>query len=104
MRVFNKGTINRLCSEHADAAQALLLWLQWAEDGAWSSPASLTQGRFAPSPIGPSRIVFDIRGKSYRLICDVAYQRGWVFLKWFGSHADYDRIDAATATNLTGGS
>jgi mRNA interferase HigB len=101
VRVFNASTINRLCEEHTDAANTLRLWFQWAKEGQWSSPAELSRDLYQPSPVGPSRIVFNI-GRQYRLICNVDYTRGGaIFLKWFGSHAEYDRIDAETADNLT---
>ena len=48
------------------------------------------------SIIGSERVVFNIKGNSYRLVAAVDYQRQVVFIKWLGSHADYDRIDVRT--------
>ena len=50
---------------------------------------------------GDDRVVFNIKGNSFRLVVAVDYSRQVVFIKWIGSHADYDRIDA-TKVNYAG--
>ena len=45
--------------------------------------------------IGDGRVVFNIGGNHYRLIVAVAYRTGWVYVKFVGTHADYDKVDAA---------
>lgn len=46
------------------------------------------------SVISSDRVVFNIKGNDYRLVAYVDYPRQWVFIKWIGSHKDYDKIDA----------
>jgi hypothetical protein len=48
------------------------------------------------SIVGNDRVVFNIKGNAFRLVVAIDYARQVVFIKWVGSHADYDRIDAAT--------
>ena len=46
--------------------------------------------------MGAERVVFNIKGKDYRLVTAIDYRRGIVFIKWLGAHKDYDKIDART--------
>ena len=48
------------------------------------------------SVIGAERVVFNIKGNAYRLVAAVDYRRGIVFIKWIGTHKDYDNIDVRT--------
>jgi mRNA interferase HigB len=43
-------------------------------------------------------VVFNIKGNDYRLIVAIAYQRGWMFIKFIGTHKEYDKIDAETVS------
>ena len=42
------------------------------------------------------RVVFNIKGNKYRLVASINYQKGWLFIKFIGTHSEYDKIDAAT--------
>lgn len=55
---------------------------------------------FHPSPVSLDRVVFDIAGNKFRLICAIDFTRRVVYVKWFGTHAEYNRIDAASVENL----
>jgi mRNA interferase HigB len=46
--------------------------------------------------LGNKRVVFDIKGNDYRLIVSVSYKFGAVYIKFIGTHADYDKVDAET--------
>ena len=50
------------------------------------------------SIVSADRVVFNIKGNDYRLVTAVDYEKGIVFIKWIGSHAEYDRIDVRTVT------
>lgn len=50
----------------------------------------------AVSIVSADRLVFNIRGNAYRMVASVHYRRGIVWIKWIGTHADYDKIDART--------
>jgi mRNA interferase HigB len=75
---------------------ALDAWYYEVKSAAWSSPAEVKRAYANASIIGSERVVFNIKGNSYRLVAAVDYQRQAVFIKWRGSHADYDRIDVRT--------
>ena len=48
------------------------------------------------SILGDNRVVFNIKGNKYRLIASINYQKGWLFIKFIGTHAEYNKINAAT--------
>lgn len=63
--------------------------------GSWSGPSDVKQRFSTASFIAGDRIVFNIKGNSYRLIVAVKYAAGIVFIRFVGTHAQYDRINAA---------
>ena len=56
----------------------------------------MTQAYANASIVGNDRVVFNIKGNAYRLVAAIDYQRQIVFIKWLGTHAEYDRIDVKT--------
>ncbi|WP_291208689.1 type II toxin-antitoxin system HigB family toxin [Dyadobacter sp.] len=76
------------------AEQSLLAWNQEAEAARWESPNGLKVQYRNASILSQKRVVFNIRGNHYRLIVDIEYRLKIVFIVWFGSHEEYDQIDA----------
>lgn len=85
-----KGTKN-----HAAVKSALDAWFHEVEAASWKHPAEVKAGYANASIVGDDRVVFNIKGNSFRLVVAVDYARQVVFIKWIGSHTDYDHIDAA---------
>ena len=75
---------------------ALEAWFHEVESASWNNPADVKSTYANASVIDSERVVFNIKGNSYRLVVAVDYARQIVFVKWLGSHADYDRIDVRT--------
>lgn len=71
-------------------------WQQIVSKAFWRNPNELKQTYALASILQNGRVVFNIKGNSYRLITDVNYENNAVYIKWFGTHVDYDRIDAQT--------
>jgi mRNA interferase HigB len=59
----------------------------------WHTPADVTRNYANASIVGNDRVVFNIKGNAYRLVVAVDYERQIVFIKWLGTHAQYDKID-----------
>ncbi len=85
-----KGTKN-----YAPVKSSLDAWFHEVEAASWKNPAEVKAAYANASIIGNDRVVFNIKGNSFRLVVAVDYLRQVVFIKWAGTHADYDRIDAA---------
>jgi mRNA interferase HigB len=75
---------------------ALDAWFHEVQVAVWDSPADLKKGYRNASIVGKDRVVFNIKGNDYRLVVAIDYQRHVVFIKWLGTHKDYDRIDVET--------
>jgi mRNA interferase HigB len=75
---------------------ALDAWFHEALRASWKSPADILKTYANASIVGPDRVVFNIKGNSHRLVVAVSYLHQIVFIKWIGTHADYDHIDVKT--------
>lgn len=96
MRVIAVGTLRRFWERHADAEQSLKAWHDEAKHAEWKKPADIRARYSTASFVGSNRVVFNIKGNEYRLIAAVAYRFQAVYIKFVGTHVEYDRIDAAT--------
>lgn len=75
------------------AKAALDAWFDEVRKAHWTSAADVKRLYSTASIISDERVVFNIKGNDYRLVVAVDYEKGIVWIKWVGSHADYDRID-----------
>jgi mRNA interferase HigB len=71
-------------------------WLGLAERSRWRTPEDVKAAHPKASILKRNRVVFNVKGNSYRLITVVNYEAGIVAIRFFGSHADYDKVDAET--------
>jgi mRNA interferase HigB len=102
VRVVSRRTLTRFAQsrvgahDHAALAAALTAWFHEVRRARWRSPADLKRHYRSASLIANDRVVFNIKGNAYRLIAAVDFAHGIVWIKWLGTHRDYDRIDART--------
>lgn len=71
------------------------LWFKVAEKAQWRSPNDVKKVYPSASVINASRVVFNVKKNSYRLIVDIRYDEQRLFIRFFGTHAEYDKVDAA---------
>lgn len=104
MRVLKKKTINRLIQEHAEASADLKVWYAVMKAADYSKGQDvLTAFPKAKTLGGGERVRFEIHGGNYRLIAAIRYQEPKIcWIKFFGTHAEYDRIDALTIDQFRG--
>lgn len=79
-----------------DAEQPLKAWHEEAKAAVWKTPQDIKHRYRHASFVGNNRVVFNIKGNDYRLITAVAYRFEAVYIKFIGTHAEYDRVDAQT--------
>ncbi|MBY4896423.1 type II toxin-antitoxin system HigB family toxin [Cupriavidus sp. AU9028] len=96
MRIVAKKTLLTFCTRHPDAAQPLMAWHQEAAKARWTAPQDIKDRYASASFVGKNRVVFNIGGNNYRLIAAVAYRVGVVYVKFIGTHGEYERVDATT--------
>jgi len=82
--------------EHDDAKAPLQAWYREATRSHWGSPAEIKVRYRSASFVGNNRVVFNIGGNKYRLIVRINYSHEIVYIRFVGTHADYDRIDVET--------
>lgn len=96
MRIIAISHLKAFWDEYPDAEQPLLAWIDEARKANWSSPAEIKAQFRNASILKSRRVVFNIKGNSYRLVVAVAYRFGAIYIKFVGTHAHYDAIDADT--------
>ncbi|PUZ27671.1 type II toxin-antitoxin system HigB family toxin [Chitinophaga costaii] len=94
MRIIAVRTLEECYEEFPPGAQALLSWHDEAAVADWSNSNELKSQYRNASMLTDKRVVFNIHGNTYRLIADIEYRLRIVFVVWFGTHAQYDKIDA----------
>lgn len=94
MRVIARKTLRDFWEKHADAEQPLKAWFHEARRARWKSFTDI-KARYGSADLLPgNRVVFNIKGNTYRLITHLHYHAGIVFVRFLGTHAEYDKIDA----------
>src|SRR5438309_6371928 len=96
MRVIARSTLQDFWTKHAGAEQSLRAWFHDAEQAQWKTPEDAMRVYRNASILGNDRVVFNIRGNQYRLIVAIQYNRGIVFIRFVGTHREYDDVDAET--------
>ncbi len=83
----------RFWKKYAKAEQSLKSWFDEANNAKWSSPNELKKQYRNASIINNKRVVFNIKGNDYRLVVDIEYKIGIIFIVWIGTHKEYDKIN-----------
>lgn len=96
MRIISAKNLKDFWEQHPDAKGSLEAWVDEVKHAEWQSSHDIKARYPKASILGNKRVVFDIKGNDYRLIVSVAYRFGAVYIKFIGTHADYDKVDAET--------
>lgn len=96
MRLISRRTLKDFWERHPDAQQSLQAWYADVKESRWKSPSDIKSVYRNASFVGNNRVVFNIKGNTYRLVVAIQYQFGIVYIRFVGTHEEYDRIDAAT--------
>jgi mRNA interferase HigB len=95
MRVIALGTLREFWRRHPNAEMPLRAWYAIARRAVWRRPAEIKAHYRNASFTANNRVIFNIKGNDYRLVTAVHYNRGLMFVRFVGTHREYDRIDAA---------
>jgi len=96
MRIFTEQTIKQFAQEHPDSLVALQVWVSVVKNSQWHSFADIKRDFNSVDAIGNQRYVFNIKGNSYRIVAVVKFTIGFVYIRFVGTHAEYDKIDCTT--------
>ncbi len=96
MRVIAIKTLRDFWEQHADAEAAFRAWYAEAKAAHWRTPDDILQCYRSADVLSGNRLVFNIKGNHYRLIVKIHYNTKIVYIRFVGTHAEYDKIDAET--------
>lgn len=96
MRILKRKTLLDFADRHASSREALLVWFEVVEAATWKTPNDVKLSFRSVDVLSSKRLVFNIKGNQFRLIADVEFSIGIVFITWIGTHAEYDKINAKT--------
>lgn len=96
MRVIAKGTLRLFWIKHNDCEDQLKTWFKEASEAQWKGPKDLKKDYPSASILPDNWIVFNIKGNRYRLVVRINYDYGIVWIRFVGTHREYDNIDAIT--------
>lgn len=98
MRVIAKSTLKKFWERPGcgDARGALESWHDEAAKAEWKTPQAVKDQFGSASICGNNRVVFNIGGNKYRLVVEMQYRAGLAWVKFVGTHAQYDQIDVET--------
>ena len=93
MRIIAKSTLVSFWEQYSDSEQPLKAWYKEAKNAVWTTPADIKEQYRNASILKRSRVVFNIAGNKYRLLVEVVYRIGVVYVKFVGTHKQYDAIN-----------
>ena len=96
MRVIARSTLREFWEVHPDCERALKGWYREAKAADWQGPAEVKAEYLSASILHDNRVVFNICGNKYRLVVRISYKSGAVYIRFVGTHSEYDAIDART--------
>lgn len=96
MKIVSIKILKEFWANYPDSEQHLKAWADEVKQAKWLQPADIKDKYRSASILKNRRIVFNIKGNDYRLIVSVAYRFGAVYIKFIGTHKQYDAVDAET--------
>ena len=97
MRIISRKSLTDFWKKRGckDAEQPLKSWYKIALEADWKSPSDVKQCFRNASIVGNNRVVFNIAGNKYRLVCAVNYSYRVLYIRFVGNHSEYDEIDVS---------
>ncbi len=96
MRIIAKKILRDFWEVHPDCEQQLKSWYQETLKAIWNSPKDIKIAYPSASFLAENRVVFNIKGNHYRLIVKINYDYHMILIRFIGTHAEYDKINAKT--------
>ncbi|MFP4366974.1 MAG: type II toxin-antitoxin system HigB family toxin [Bacteroidales bacterium] len=95
-RIFAKRTLREFWNKYSEAEQYLNTWHDTAMSCDWITHSDVRRSYANASISKSGRIVFNIKGNSFRLVTKFNFEKQWIFIRFIGTHNEYDKIDANT--------
>ena len=99
-RIFSKSTLRTFWEKHLDAEQYLKTWYDTVMNAGWKNPTDIKRTYVTASILKDSRVVFNIKGNDYRLVVKFNFKKRWAFIRFIGSHKEYNYMNKFYAASL----
>ncbi|VAW43176.1 putative membrane protein [hydrothermal vent metagenome] len=96
MRIISRKVLREFWEQYPNAEQPLRSWLKNVKQTTWKTPADIKNSYRSASFLANNRVVFNIKGNHYRIVIAIKYQYSVVYIRFVGTHSEYDKIDATT--------
>jgi len=96
VRIIARKTLREFWERHTDARQPLQAWYSDVKNAVWKKPSDIKEIYRNASFIANNRVVFNIKGNKYRLAVVIQYEHSIVYIRFVGTHREYNKIDVAT--------
>lgn len=96
MRIISRRALRDFWVKHPDTEQPLRAWYASVKRADWKTPSDVKATYRNASIIGNNRVVFNVKGNSYRLVTAIDYQYGIVYIRFLGTHQTYNKINVTT--------
>ena len=96
MRIIAKRTLREFWEKFPDAEQPLKAWFAEAQQAMWSHHQALKTQYANASIVADDKVVFNIKGNTYRLVVGIDYSWQTIYIKFVGTHVEYDKLDIKT--------
>lgn len=94
VHVIAKKTLVEFYEKNEETKSQLEAWYHEAKNAEWNNPQEVKNKYASSSIIGGNRVVFNIKGNKYRLVTKINYQMKKVYIRFIGTHKEYDKINA----------
>ncbi|TGN03353.1 type II toxin-antitoxin system HigB family toxin [Leptospira dzoumogneensis] len=95
-RIISRSTLVEFWKKHPKAKDPLSAWYEEAKKSFWTEPKIIKERYRSADFLPGNRVVFNIGGNNYRIIVKIEYKFGGVFIRFVGTHSEYDKINAET--------
>ena len=92
MRILNLPLLEQYKQDHADVRGQLDAWRDEVERDTWQTPQDIKRRYKSADFLANNRVIFNIKGNSYRLAVQVQYRHGLIVIEWIGTHAEYSKM------------
>lgn len=99
MRIIARNTLVDYWEKHPASKPSLTHWLRVAKDASWADPQTVIADFSKAKVLNGERVRFEVAGGNFRMIVAFDFSRQVAYVKFIGTHAEYDRVDALTISN-----
>lgn len=94
--IISVKNLTQFYRKHPDSKSSIETWIAVTKHADWKKSLDILGDFPDADPVKNNRVVFNIARNKYRLIVQICYLRQWVFIKFIGTHSEYDKVDASS--------